>query len=144
MADVFSQQKRSEIMALIKGKDTKPERIVRSILHRMGYRFRLHVKTLPGKPDIVLTRYRKIVFVNGCFWHGHKCRRNKALPKSNTDFWSLKIAGNRKRDRLVQKELEKDGWRVLIVWECETKSIDKLISLLDEFLTGTTDAEKTQ
>ena len=134
MSDVFSKEKRSEIMSRIKGKDTKPEKLVRSLLHRMGYRFRLHVATLPGKPDIVLVRHHKIVFVHGCFWHGHKKCRKGSLPKSNSEFWSKKIANNIERDKLSCVNLRKDGWRILTVWECETSNVSKLMSKLSSFM----------
>ncbi|HDP34827.1 MAG TPA: DNA mismatch endonuclease Vsr, partial [Candidatus Hydrogenedentes bacterium] len=94
MVDIFTKEHRSHIMAQIKGKDTKPEKAVRSILHRMGYRFRIHVSFLPGKPDIVLARHRKVIFVNGCFWHGHKRCRRGTIPETNTDFWIRKIVSN--------------------------------------------------
>ena len=121
-------------MARIKGKDTKPEKVVRSILHRMGYRFRLHVRNLPGKPDIVFSRHRKIIFVNGCFWHGHKACRKKTLPKSNRAFWSLKIGGNIRRDEQHRKQLKKERWRVLIIWECEISDVVKTESKLTKFM----------
>lgn len=106
-------------MSHISGRNTKPEIVVRKLLHRMGYRFRLHDKRLPGKPDIVLPRHKKIIFVHGCFWHGHPdCKRAK-LPTSNVDFWQAKIAGNIKRDGENIAALAKQGWKVLIVWGCE-------------------------
>jgi DNA mismatch endonuclease (patch repair protein) len=134
MADVFSKEKRSEIMSRIKGKDTKPERLVRSLLHRMGYRFRLHVSDLRGKPDVVLARHRKVIFVNGCFWHGHQACRKKNPPKTNKKFWSQKILGNMRRDKLTRSELRKKGWRTLTIWECDTGNIEKIVSKLDSFM----------
>ncbi len=137
MADIFTRQKRSEIMSSVKSKDTKPERLVRSLLHKMGYRFRLHVAGLPGKPDIVLPRHGKVVFVNGCFWHGHKgCCRGKA-PKSNTEFWIEKIGKNVERDTRIYRKLRKDGWQILIVWECQTRNMSKLTSRLATFMQTT-------
>lgn len=136
MADVFSKQKRSEIMSHIKGRDTKPERIVRSLLHRMGYRFRLHAAGLPGKPDIVLTRHRKIIFVNGCFWHRHETCRKKKPPKTNAEFWSEKIAKTCERDRLTRERLSVDGWQILTIWECETSDLATLETKLSTFMKG--------
>ena len=118
MTDRFSKADRSRIMAAIRGKDTKPELKVRSALHAAGYRFRLHGKHLPGKPDIYLTRYRTAVFVHGCFWHGHNCRRGKMPTSSNVEFWEAKIGRNRERDAAAQKALKKQGWKVHVVWEC--------------------------
>ena len=134
MTDVFSQEKRSWIMSRVKGRDTKPETLVRSFIFRMGLRFRLHRRDLPGTPDIVLPRHRKVVFVHGCFWHGHKnCPRSKR-PTTNEDFWNSKLDGNMERDKRYLRELRKTGWKVLIVWECETKSPGKLLRKLEGFL----------
>lgn len=108
-------------MSGIRGKDTKPEIQIRKLLHAAGYRFRLHRKDLPGKPDIVLPRYRVAIFVHGCFWHGHENCHLFRLPKSRSDFWQKKIDGNRKRDDVKQSELERSGWRVLLVRECALK-----------------------
>lgn len=134
MADKFSRQKRSQIMSRIKGTDTKPEKRVRSCLHRMGYRFRLHAGNLPGKPDIVLPRHKKVIFVHGCFWHGHKECKRSALPKINHDFWQQKIDGNILRDQRVIAELKSLGWCVLIVWECQAKNPDNLKTILHDFM----------
>ena len=105
-------------MSGIRGKNTKPEIIVRSLLHDMGYRFRLHRKDLPGKPDIVLPKWRTAVFVNGCYWHGHKKCDLFRLPKSRTEFWKEKIEGNRDRDRRNYSALLKKGWKTVVIWEC--------------------------
>ncbi|HOX38615.1 MAG TPA: very short patch repair endonuclease [Candidatus Brocadiia bacterium] len=121
-------------MARVKGKNTKPEKVVRSLLHKMGYRFRLHVSSLPGNPDIVLPRHRKIVFVNGCFWHGHKKCRKGALPKSNPEFWAKKLAQNVKRDVRVRRQLRGNGWRILTLWECEVSDRVRTISRLESFI----------
>lgn len=119
MTDVFTKEKRSRIMSKIKKTDSKPERIVREYLFKKGLRFRKNVRTLPGCPDIVLKKYSAIVFVNGCFWHGHKnCKLNKP-PKSNTNYWGPKIRGNSERDKKNKKLLRKLKWRVLTVWECQ-------------------------
>ena len=125
MADIFSPEKRSWIMGRIKGKDTKPELIVRSIVHRMGFRFRLHRRDLPGAPDLVFPKYKKVIFIHGCFWHGHKCHLFKK-PSTNINFWRMKITSNKKNDRQVIKQLLGDGWRVLVVWECCLKGKGKL------------------
>jgi DNA mismatch endonuclease (patch repair protein) len=117
LPDVVDQKTRSRMMAGIKGKNTKPELAVRSALHRQGYRFRLHRKDLPGRPDITLPQYSALIFVNGCFWHGHDCHLFR-LPQTRTDFWRTKIEGNRERDTRNQSKLLKDGWALLRIWEC--------------------------
>lgn len=113
-------------MAAIKGSNTKPEVRVRSILHSMGYRFRLHRKDLPGKPDIVLTKYRTVIFVHGCFWHCHDCRWGIVVPKTRAEFWADKRRGNVERDVRKTEALEALGWRVLRVWECQTRDMEAL------------------
>lgn len=123
MADVMTPEQRSRCMAAIKGKDTKPELIVRKYLFSRGLRFRLQVKTLPGKPDIVLPKYKTVIFVNGCFWHGHENCRHYRLPKSNVEFWQEKISRNIERDRRTEAELTALGWRVIRIWECELKTV---------------------
>lgn len=132
--DVFSTEQRSQIMSKIKGKDTKPELLVRSIVHRMGFRFRLHRKDLPGKPDMVFPKHRKVIFVHGCFWHAHPGCSRATIPKSNTEFWLRKINGNKERDKRNISLLEELGWRPLVVWECETKDVEKLMDKLQSFL----------
>ena len=134
MVDVFSEQKRSWIMGRVKGRDTKPEMLVRSLLHRMGFRFRLHRKDLPGNPDIVLPRYKKVIFVHGCFWHRHTGCRYATSPKTHTAFWKAKFSSNVSRDRRNRRELKKMGWAVLTVWQCELKNPKKLTERLNEFL----------
>jgi DNA mismatch endonuclease, patch repair protein len=134
VADVHNPEQRIRNMAAIKGANTKPEMRVRSLLHSLGYRFRLHRKNLPGKPDIVLPKYRAAVFVHGCFWHCHDCRYGKVLPATRAEFWAAKRAGNVLRDRRKQEELEGAGWRVETIWECETRDGGKLRSLLEEML----------
>jgi DNA mismatch endonuclease (patch repair protein) len=122
MTDHVDSKKRSEIMSLIRSRDTMPEVLVRSLIHGMGFRFRLHVDTLPGTPDIVLPRLRKIVFVNGCLWHGHaRCSRAK-LPNSNREFWLAKVKKNKKRDRQSISGLQQLGWNVMVVWACCLRS----------------------
>ena len=134
MADVFTPEKRSEIMARVKGADTGPELLVRSMIHHMGFRFRLHRKDLPGSPDLVLPRHRKAIFVHGCFWHGHEGCRRSARPSSNKEFWNKKLSGNVERDKRDQEALRQAGWRVLVVWECETKDKEQLKRILTDFL----------
>lgn len=131
--DTISKAERSALMARIRSKDTKPERTVRSILHRLGYRFRIHRNDLPGKPDIVLPRHRKIILVQGCFWHGHSCAL-ASKPKSNQDYWREKIKTNRSRDRRVRRELVKLGWSVLELWECDIRKETGLIDKLETFM----------
>src|ERR1700683_5405764 len=119
--DTLTPQQRSALMSRIRGKDTKPELAVRRALHALGLRFRLHRRDLPGCPDIVLPKHRTIVFVQGCFWHGHEGCRRSALPKSNRRFWARKIARNRARDDAALRALKADGWRVRYIWECQTR-----------------------
>lgn len=120
--DALSPKRRSWNMSRIKNRDTKPEMVVRSLLHTMGYRFRLHRKDLPGKPDIVLPKYKTIIFVHGCFWHRHMGCRYAYNPKSNIEFWNEKFLKNKNRDKKIKIELQNSGWNVHIIWECETKS----------------------
>ena len=134
MTDIFTKEKRREIMASIKGSNTKPEIIVRSLIHRMGFRFSLRRKDLPGKPDIVLPRYKKVIFVHGCFWHGHHRCKRATIPKTNTDFWQNKIHKNTARDRLVKKQLRQLGWQILVAWQCELKKPNRLTKKLEKFL----------
>lgn len=134
----ITPQQRSALMSRIRAKDTKPEMAVRSILHRLGYRFRLHAKNLSGRPDIVLPRHKKIVLVQGCFWHGHSCRL-ASKPKSNRDYWREKIKGNRARDRRTTTALLEDGWQVLEVWECEVRAMDGLVEKLQCYMQSSLD-----
>jgi DNA mismatch endonuclease, patch repair protein len=122
--DVFSPEKRSSIMRAVKSKDTKPEIAVRKALFALGYRYRLNVKNLPGKPDLVFTKHRTVIFVHGCFWHGHSCKRGRRVPKTNTAYWTNKIAGNKVRDKKNTAALQALGWRVIRIWECEVKTLD--------------------
>ncbi len=121
MVDIVDPKTRSRMMSGIRGKDTKPEMIVRRALHRAGYRYRLHVKNLPGEPDIVLPKYKTVIFVHGCFWHCHDCKNFK-WPKTRREFWQKKIKGNVERDKLHYEDILKLGWKVLVMWECEIKS----------------------
>lgn len=118
-------------MSRIRSKDTTPEKTVRSLLHRMGYRFRLHRRDLPGKPDIVLPKYRTAIFVHGCFWHRHPGCRCTTTPKSNVDFWQAKFRANVERDRKARRDLRAGGWQVVVVWECQTKHLDTLAERLE-------------
>lgn len=121
-------------MSRISGGNTKPELVVRKLVHSMGFRYRLHVKNLPGKPDIVLPRHKKIIVVNGCFWHGHQdCKRSKR-PATNIEFWNSKIAGNVERDMRCNATLKEMGWQILVIWGCETKKPDLLFEKLKFFL----------
>jgi DNA mismatch endonuclease (patch repair protein) len=123
-------------MALIRGTDTGPELVVRRIVHSMGFRYRLHVKTLPGKPDLVFPRLRKVILVHGCFWHRHRkstCKLAR-LPKSRLEFWESKLEGNRLRDLTIKRSLRKAGWDILEIWECEMKNFDALKRRLRYFL----------
>jgi DNA mismatch endonuclease (patch repair protein) len=134
MTDVFSKIDRSRIMSRIRGKDTQPELLIRSLTHRLGFRFRLHRKDLPGKPDLVFAARKKIIFVHGCFWHGHKCPRGDRLPKSNVGYWAKKITRNALRFTMQKRNLKKQGWEILVIWECEIKSIEKLQKKIIHFL----------
>ncbi|WP_080423449.1 very short patch repair endonuclease [Burkholderia ubonensis] len=127
MVDTVDAVTRSRMMSGIRARNTRPEVMVRSLLHRKGYRFRLHVGELPGKPDIVLPRYHAVILVHGCFWHGHDCALFK-WPKTRIEFWSKKIEKNRQNDEKVQVALRAMGWRVAVVWECALKGREKLES----------------
>ena len=122
--DVFSPEKRSAIMRAVKSKDTKPELRLRKALHALGFRYRLNVKDLPGKPDLVFPKHGAVLFVHGCFWHGHGCKRGRRQPKTNAAYWREKIAKNKARDSNNLDALNALGWRVLIVWECEIPTLD--------------------
>jgi len=138
MADVVSPETRSRMMSGIKGKDTRPELLIRKGLHARGYRYRLHVKNLPGKPDLVFQKYNALIFVHGCFWHGHGCHLFK-WPSTRKDFWRQKISRNQEKDSESLAALKKEGWRIMVIWECTLKGrerfpldkvIDKVIAWL--------------
>lgn len=132
MADHVTKAKRSAIMSAIRGKDTRPEMVVRRAAHRLGLRYRLHVRSLPGRPDLVLPKHGIAIFVNGCFWHGHVgCKRN-SIPKSNSDFWKSKIEENTRRDAENSRCLNSLGWRVVVLWECEVRSSEMATAALRE------------
>jgi DNA mismatch endonuclease (patch repair protein) len=128
--DVISPARRSAMMSRIQSRDTAPEMLVRKTAHRLGYRFRLHRRDLPGSPDLVFPARKKIVFVHGCFWHSHEGCKLAYRPKSNIEFWDTKLRKNRERDVRVKGELESMGWDVLIIWECETVDENLVISRL--------------
>jgi DNA mismatch endonuclease (patch repair protein) len=137
MVDTLTPAERSELMSRVRSKDTRPEIVVRRLLHRMGYRYRLHERKLPGRPDLVFPRLRKAVFVHGCFWHQHpnpECRMTR-LPKSRLDYWRAKLERNRRRDGQQQEALLDLGWRFLVVWECETYDLASLAAKIQTFLT---------
>jgi|SRR5947209_62297 len=134
MADVLTRAQRSRNMAAIRGKDTKPEVTIRRLLHRIGYRYILHDRRLPGRPDLVFPGRRKVIFVHGCFWHMHRCRFGRVVPVSNAKFWHDKRTGNVARDRATLKALAQDGWSVLITWECQLKDLASLRDRLIVFL----------
>ena len=134
MVDNRSKTSRSYIMSRIKGKDTNPELLVRKLLFSLGYRYRLHVRYLPGKPDIVFPSKNKAIFVHGCFWHSHSCKRGNNKPASNTEYWSTKLLRNVERDKRNLKQLKQNGWKSLVIWECEIRDIDKLTKQMIRFL----------
>ena len=121
-------------MSRVRNRDTKPEKVVRSLLHAMGHRFRLHRRDLPGNPDIVLPKHKKVVFIHGCFWHGHTGCRRSARPTSNVEFWNTKIDTNVARDATAQNELAALGWKHLVVWQCEMRDLRTLTNKLEQFL----------
>lgn len=138
MPDIVDPATRSRMMAGIRGRNTKPERVVRSGLHRRGFRFGLHCKNLPGTPDLVLPKYSAVIFVHGCFWHGHGCSFFK-MPGSRVEFWKAKFARNMAVDQKARKKLLQDGWRVLVIWECALRGrseaqIDALFSQVSDWL----------
>jgi len=132
--DVHSPEQRSFNMSRIRNRDTRPEMLVRSMVHRMGYRYRLHKSDLPGKPDLVLVRHRKIINVHGCFFHMHSCKYGSVVPATNAKFWKTKRLSTVARDQRNTKVLRRNGWRVLVVWECETKKPDRMAKRITKFL----------
>ena len=134
MTDVYGPEKRSAVMRRVKGRDTTPEKTVRRLLTRLGARYRLHRKDLPGKPDIVMPGRRLALFVHGCFWHGHDCARGARVPKANRDYWTAKVARNRARDEAAREALTGSGWRVETLWECELKDEAAVTARLEELL----------
>ena len=132
--DPLSPAERSERMSRVRGKDTKPEIVVRRLVHSMGYRYRLHSRKLPGHPDLVFAARKKALFIHGCFWHRHPGCPNCRLPKTKLDFWAPKLEGNRERDIANQRQLKELGWAYLVIWECELKDQAELSSKIVKFL----------
>lgn len=131
MADIISKKDRSQHMRKIKTKNTNIELRVRQWLHARGFRYRINVKELPGKPDVVLRKYNCVIFINGCFWHGHDCKEGR-LPKSNSGFWENKIGSNRERDARVIMELQHQGWKVLTIWKCDLRDFEPFMMRVEE------------
>ena len=140
MPDVLTPEQRRFCMSRIQGRDTKPEMIVRRMLHALGYRYRLHVRALPGTPDLVFPSRGKIIFVHGCFWHRHNCRYGRVRPATRREFWRRKLEGNQQRDRQTRRKLRRMGWDVLTVWECQTRAPDVLLGRLVRYLGAQTPA----
>ena len=134
--DPLTPNQRSALMARIRSKDTQPELVVRRLVWSLGFRYRLHQRDLPGRPDIVLRRHRKAIFVHGCFWHAHKGCPRATVPKTRRDFWTAKFQGNRRRDAASLRALRRDGWKVLVLWECELKDRARLSERVGTFLAG--------
>ncbi|MEW6358790.1 MAG: very short patch repair endonuclease [Planctomycetota bacterium] len=132
--DVLTPKQRSYCMSRIRGKNTKPEIVVRKLAHSLGYRFRLHVEHLPGSPDLVFPRLKKIIFVHGCFWHRHRCKNGRATPRTRRRFWLRKLQQNKERDQKARRALRRLGWKILVIWECNTQDIGSLIEQLHSFL----------
>lgn len=133
MTDRVSKEKRSEIMRAVKSKNTTPEMTVRKLVFSMGYRYRLHRKDLPGSPDLVFPGRKKVIFVHGCFWHGHGCKKG-APPKSRQDYWMSKITTNKIRDKMVQALLKRQGWGVLVIWQCQLPKGQQLSRNIQRFM----------
>lgn len=131
--DVMTKEERSKRMSLIRSKGTKPELLVRRLVHRLGYRYRLHRKDLPGRPDMVFPSRKKIIFVHGCFWHGHECKVGH-IPKSRLDYWVQKITGNYERDKLTLRRLRGMRWKCLVLWECQLYKVERITARITRFL----------
>lgn len=132
--DNLTSEQRKRTMARVKSMNTTPEMIVRRIVHRMGYRYRLHSHQLPGNPDMVFVKRRKIIFVHGCFWHGHECKSGIKQPKTNSEYWLRKLQRNKSRDTETYEKLKELDWEILVVWECELKNREQLIENLHRYL----------
>ena len=132
--DTLTRLERSRVMSLVKGKNTRPELIVRRLVHRAGFRYRLHVRGLPGQPDLVFPSRRKVIFVSGCFWHRHNCPDGRRLPKSRGRFWRRKLTGNKERDDRNTRALRRGGWRVMVVWECRLRKLNVATRQIIRFL----------
>lgn len=142
MTDIYEPSMRSEIMSRIRGRGTKPELIVRRIAHRLGFRFRLHRKDLPGRPDIVFPRYRAVIMVHGCFWHRHPGCKHASSPKTRESFWKKKLEDNVARDRRNETALRDLGWRVMVIWQCETKDFEAVADRIESFLLEEEESEE--
>lgn len=138
MPDLFTKTKRSSIMRAVRSRDTSPECVVRKIVSSLGVRYRLHGKKLPGRPDLVFPALKKVVFVHGCFWHRHRCRKGCSMPATRVEFWQTKFAKNTARDAVVKRELRRAGWKSLTVWECQltTARLDRTTTRLEKYLTA--------
>jgi len=132
--DTFRPGQRSEVMRRVRAFDTEPEMAVRRFVHGLGFRYRLHRRELPGNPDLVFPKLRKIIFVHGCFWHGHHCRAGRNRPNSNTGYWIPKLDRNKSRDRRNRRKLKRLGWDVLVVWECQLKRSERVAGRIAKFL----------
>jgi len=134
--DPLTPEERSKRMALVRARNTKPEMRVRRLVHSLGYRYRLHARDLPGCPDLVFRGRRKVIFVHGCFWHRHNCAMGNRMPKSRVEFWREKLEGNKKRDAQIRRQLRKEGWSIMVVWECQTTPtrIRRLVKRITRFL----------
>lgn len=137
MPDVLTPKQRKYCMSRIRGTNTRPELLVRRLVHALGYRYRLHVRTLPGCPDLVLPRHKKVIFVHGCFWHRHRCKYGRPQPQTNAAFWERKLLGNVQRDKRNLLALRRAGWRILTIWECQTRNSQQILDRLTKFLTLT-------
>lgn len=136
MSDILSITARSKLMAKVCSRNTKPELLVRRMLFALGYRYRLHVSTLPGCPDLVFPARRKVIFVHGCFWHRHNCRRGQSTPSTRPEFWEKKFLANRSRDRRSRRELHRRGWQSLVLWECGLSNTARVLRICVSFLNG--------
>ena len=134
MADVLTPEQRRLNMSRIRGKNTKPEMVVRRLVHSLGFRYRLHVQALPGSPDLVFPARHKVIFVHGCFWHRHRCRLGRPRPATRASFWENKLAGNVERDRRTRQALQKAGWKPLVVWQCQIRDSERLEQRISTFL----------
>lgn len=134
MVDVLTEEQRKYCMSRIRGKDTKPEMVVRRLTYSLGYRYRLHVKNLPGCPDLVFPSRKKVIFVHGCFWHRHNCRYGRVKPRTRKKFWHAKLEGNKERHKRNRRKLQSKGWRILTIWECQTRKPEKIIDKIIDFL----------
>jgi DNA mismatch endonuclease (patch repair protein) len=134
MTDTFTPEMRSSIMRSVKARATGPEMKVRRLVWNLGFRYRLHAKDLPGKPDLVFRGRRKVIFVHGCFWHGHDCKRGSRVPVANSEYWRAKVAGNAARDAESCRRLQEAGWESLVIWECQLRDMEALSTKIKRFL----------